>query len=64
METAVMLTPYENFLDGLKVPETRRQYPSRLHKFMTFMGLQGEVTPKQVVDKYLSNPGTCFEQKN
>jgi integrase len=36
----VRLTPYENFLDGLKVPETKRQYPHRLDKFMSFIGLE------------------------
>jgi hypothetical protein len=39
-QQSVMLTPYENFLYGLKVAETRRQYPHRLDKFVNFIGLE------------------------
>lgn len=42
MEALAILTPYENFLYGLKVPETKRQYPHRLDKFMCFIGLEAE----------------------
>jgi hypothetical protein len=41
MEALSILTPYENFLYGLKVLETKRQYPHRLDRFMTFIGLEG-----------------------
>lgn len=41
METQyVALTPYENFLYALKAAESRRQYPHRLDKFLTFMKLK------------------------
>lgn len=42
----VGLTPYENFLFALRVPETKRQYPHRLDKFMTFIGLEGTIPEK------------------
>ncbi|MDW0234718.1 MAG: hypothetical protein QOK50_10915 [Nitrososphaeraceae archaeon] len=48
LETLAILAPYENFLYGLKVPETKRQYPHRLDKFMCFIGLEaGGVTIQQ-----------------
>jgi len=34
----VALTPFENFMFALKAKETRRQYPNRLDKFLTFVG--------------------------
>lgn len=38
METQyVALTPYENFLYALRAAESRRQYPHRLDKFLTFI---------------------------
>jgi hypothetical protein len=40
------LTPYENFLFGMKSKETKRQYPHRLDKFLTFMNLQGSIEEK------------------
>lgn len=43
---SVALTPYENFLYALKAEETKRQYPQRLDKFLTFMGLQGIIPEK------------------
>lgn len=43
---SVALTPYENFLYALKAEETKRQYPHRLDKFLTFMGLQGTIPEK------------------
>jgi len=47
METHLLeLSPYENFLYGMKAPVTRRQYPHRLDKFLTFMGLQGTIQEK------------------
>ena len=47
METQLLdLTPYENFLYGMKAKETKRQYPHRLDKFLTFMGLQGTIEEK------------------
>ena len=42
----VGLTPYENFLYALKANETKRQYPNRLDKFLTFMELQGTIEEK------------------
>ena len=47
METQLLgLTPYENFLFGMIASETRRQYPHRLDKFLTFMSLQGPIEEK------------------
>jgi hypothetical protein len=44
METqSVALTPYENFLFALKAKESKRQYPHRLDKFLTFMKFQGSI---------------------
>lgn len=39
----VALTPYENFLYALKATESRRQYPHRLDKFLTFMEFQRSI---------------------
>jgi len=39
----VALTPYENFLFALKANESKRQYPHRLDKFLTFMEFQGSI---------------------
>ena len=47
METQLLgLTPYDNFLFGMKASETKRQYPHRLYKFLTFMELQGTIEEK------------------
>ena len=40
---SVALTPYENFLFALKAKESKRQYPHRLDKFLTFMEFQGSI---------------------
>jgi hypothetical protein len=42
----VTLTPFENFLFALKANESKRQYPHRLDKFLTFMELQGTIEEK------------------
>ena len=50
---SVALTPYENFLYALKAEETKRQYPHRLDKFLTFMGLRGTIQEKcSKLDEY------------
>ena len=47
METQLLdLTPYENFLFGMKAKETKRQYPHRLDKFLTFMSVHGTIEEK------------------
>jgi hypothetical protein len=47
METLLLaLSPYENFLFGLRAPETKRQYPHRLDKFLVFMSIQGTIQDK------------------
>ena len=43
-----VLTPFENFLFALKAKESKRQYPNRLDKFLTFMELQGTIEEKCV----------------
>lgn len=40
------LSPYENFLYALKSPDTKRQYPSLLNKFFTFLAIQGKMDEK------------------
>jgi hypothetical protein len=40
------LSPYENFVYALKAKETKRQYPHRLDKFLTFLGLEGTIAQK------------------
>jgi hypothetical protein len=42
----VALTPYENFLFALKSKDSIRQYPNRLDKFFTFVGLEGTIQEK------------------
>ena len=42
METQfAALTPFENFLFALKAKESKRQYPHRLDKFLTFVEFAG-----------------------
>jgi len=45
-EQESVLSPYDNFVYALKAKETKRQYPHRLDKFMSFMGLQGTIEEK------------------
>jgi hypothetical protein len=40
------LSPYENFLYALKSPDAKRQYPSLLNKFLTFLAIQGNMDEK------------------
>jgi hypothetical protein len=40
------LSAYANFLYALKAKETKRQYPHRLDKFLSFIGLQGTIPEK------------------
>jgi len=42
----IILSTYENFVYALKAEETKKQYPHRLDKFLTFMGLQGTIEEK------------------
>ena len=41
-----LLTPFDNFLFGLKAKETKRQYPHRLDKFLSYLGLEGTIEEK------------------
>jgi hypothetical protein len=41
-----VLSPYDNFLYALKAKETKRQYPHRLDKFLSFMGFKGTIEEK------------------
>ena len=45
-ETESVLSPYDTFVYGLRVKETKRQYPHRLDIFMSFIGLQGSIQEK------------------
>ena len=61
METQLLdLTPYENFLFGMKAKETKRQYPHRLDKFLTFMSLKKNA---QNYAKSLTKMFPSFKQK-
>jgi hypothetical protein len=40
------LSPYDNFLHALKAKETKRQYPHRLDKFLSFLGIEGTIQQK------------------
>jgi hypothetical protein len=40
------LTPYDNFLFGLKAKETKRQYPHRLDRFLSYLELEGTIEEK------------------
>jgi hypothetical protein len=45
-EEDIELSPYDNFLYALKAKETKRQYPHRLDKFLTFMRFTGSIEDK------------------
>jgi hypothetical protein len=40
------LSPYDNFLYALKAETTKRQYPNRLDRFLSFIGLDGPIQKK------------------
>jgi hypothetical protein len=40
------LTPYDNFVYALKSKESKRQYPHRLDKFISFLELEGTLVEK------------------
>jgi hypothetical protein len=40
------LSPYGNFVYALKAKETKRQYPHRLDKFLSFLGIEGTIEQK------------------
>ena len=40
------LSAYDNFLFGLKSREIKRQYPHRLDKFLSYLGLEGTIEEK------------------
>jgi hypothetical protein len=65
METRLLgLTSYENFLFGMKAAETRRQYPHRLDKFLTFMSLQGTIEEKCTKLYEIANENVDLLQAN
>jgi hypothetical protein len=65
METqSVTLTPYENFLYASKASETKRQYPNRLDKFLTFMNLQGTIQEKCATLYEIANRDMILLQSN
>ena len=37
------LSPYDNFVYALKAEATKRQYPNRLGRFLSFIGLEGSI---------------------
>ena len=40
------LSPYDNFMYALKAETTKRQYPNRLDRFLSFIGLEGAIQEK------------------
>ena len=40
------LSPYDNFVYALKAETTKRQYPNRLDRFLSFIGLEGSIQEK------------------
>jgi alkylated DNA repair dioxygenase AlkB len=40
------LSPYDNFVYTLKAETTKRQYPNRLDRFLSFIGLRGSIQEK------------------
>ena len=40
------LSPYDNFVYALKAEATKRQYPNRLDRFLSFIGLEGTIQEK------------------
>jgi len=65
METQLLgLTPYENYLFGMKARETKRQYPHRLDKFLTFMNLQGTIEEKCTKLYKIANENVNLFQAN
>ncbi|MDW0225879.1 MAG: hypothetical protein QOA21_10765, partial [Nitrososphaeraceae archaeon] len=41
-----ILSPYDHFVYALNAKETKRQYPHRLDKFLSFIGLEGSIQEK------------------
>jgi len=41
------LSPYDNFVYALKAEATKRQYPNRLDRFLSFIGLQGSIESRE-----------------
>jgi hypothetical protein len=40
------LSPYDNFVYALKAETTKRQYPRKLERFLSFIGLEGTIQQK------------------
>ena len=40
------LSPYDNFMYALSAETTKRQYPNRLDRFLSFIGLKGSIQEK------------------
>lgn len=58
------LTPYENFLFGMKAKETKRQYLHHLDNFLTFMSLQGSIEEKCTKVYKIANENVNLFQTN
>ena len=42
----LIVSPYDNFMYGLKAETSKRQYPNRLDRFLSFIGLEGSIQEK------------------
>jgi hypothetical protein len=42
----LILSPYDNFEYALKARSSKRQYPNKLDRFLSFIELQGDIKEK------------------
>ena len=45
-EELMTLSPYDNFVYALKAEVSKRQYPRKLERFLSFIGLEGTIQEK------------------
>lgn len=45
-EELLALSPYDNFVYALKAEASKRQYPRKLERFLSFIGLEGSIQEK------------------
>ncbi|CAN5566576.1 hypothetical protein BH18THE1_BH18THE1_22310 [soil metagenome] len=45
------LSPYDNFVYALKAESSKRQYPRKLERFLSFIGFEGTIEEKWINQK-------------
>jgi hypothetical protein len=45
-EETLTLSPYDNFVYALKAESSKRQYPRRLNRFLSFIAVEGTIQEK------------------